>query len=377
LSPNTFGCNCIHVKNLTLLFAGVLLFSSAFGQKKEYKTENVFIITFDGLRWQELYTGADEKLIGDKDFVKDPEALKKEFWADDAKTRREKLFPFFWSEIASKGQLYGNRELGSKVNCSNDMWFSYPGYNEILSGFADDKRIKSNDKIPNPNKTVLEFVNNQPAFKGKVAGFGSWDVFPFIINSERSGIPVNAGFMKAEGNNLTDREKLLNELQDEIPGPWGGVRLDAFTHHFMMEYVKKNSPRLVYISYGETDDWAHDGDYDAYLLSARRTDQFIKELWAFIQSSPKYKDKTTLLITTDHGRGTVPKESWKSHGKQVDGAGQIWMMAIGPDTPALGEVKTEGQLYQNQVAATAATLLGLKYVNTPEPGAVVGSMITK
>ena len=36
------------------------------------------------------------------------------------------------------------------------------------------------------------------------------------------------------------------------------------------------------------------------------------------------------------------------------------MAAIGPDTPALGEVKT-GQYYQNQVAATVAKLLGLNY----------------
>lgn len=377
MSPSTFGATRLTMKNTLLLIAGLALSLGTFAQKKDLKTENVFIITFDGLRWQELYGGADAALIGDKDYVENVEALKKEFWAEDAKTRREKLFPFFWSEIATKGQMYGNRNEGSKVNCANGMWFSYPGYNEILSGFADDKRITSNDKIPNPNKTVLEFVNNQPQYKSKVAGFGSWDVFPYIINAERSGIPVNAGFMKATGSSLTDREKFLNQLQDEIPGPWGGVRLDAFTHHFMMEYVKKNTPRLVYISYGETDDWAHDGEYDEYLHSARRTDQFIKELWQYIQSNPNYKDKTTLLITTDHGRGTVPKDTWRSHGSQVEGGGEIWMMAIGPDTPALGEVKQDGQLYQNQVAATAATLLGLKYVNTPEPGAVVGSMITK
>lgn len=365
------------MRNLLLLIVSLVVALPSVAQKKGYKTENVFIITFDGLRWQELYTGADKALITNKEYVEDTAGLRAAFWNEDPIKRREILFPFFWSEIAKNGQLYGNRALGSKVDCSNNMWFSYPGYNEILSGFADDKRIDSNDKINNPNKTVLEFVNNQPQFKGKVAAFGSWDVFPFIINAERSGIPVNAGFAKATGSNLTDREKFLNRLQEEIPGPWGGVRLDAFTHHFMMEYVKKNTPKLVYISYGETDDWAHDGEYDEYLHSARRTDQFIKELWEFIQSHSQYKDKTTLLLTTDHGRGTDPLDTWRSHGTRVNGAGQIWMMAIGPDTPALGEVKTEGQLYQNQVAATAATLLGLTYENTPGPGAKIGPMITK
>ena len=110
------------------------------------------------------------------------------------------------------GQIHGNRNLGSKVDLTNTLWFSYPGYNEILSGKADDERIDSNDKIPNPNKTVLEIANNDARYKDKVAAFGSWDVFPYIINDKRSGIPVNAGYMNAEGD-LNDREVFLNEMQ--------------------------------------------------------------------------------------------------------------------------------------------------------------------
>lgn len=328
--------------------------------RAQHKTENVFIITLDGFRWQELYTGADQNLIGDKDYVENTKELSELFWRETPKERRETLMPFFWNTIAKEGQLLGNRELGSLVNCTNNMWFSYPGYNEILTGKADDERINSNAKIPNPNETILEFANKQAGFEGKVAAFGSWDVFPSIINRERSGIPINAGFEKSVDEPLSEREIFLNRLQDEIPGPWGGVRLDAFTHHFAMEYVKKHAPRLLYISYGETDDFAHDGEYDHYLKSARQTDEFIKELWAYIQSTPQYKDKTTLIITTDHGRGTEPKDKWRGHGKDIHNAGQIWMAAIGPDTPAKGEVKS-GQYYQNQVAPTVAELLGLDY----------------
>lgn len=359
-----------------LLAIAICLASNLWAQDK-LQTENVFIITFDGLRWQELYTGADPELIDDKEYVGNADALRREFWHDDPAVRRELLFPFFWKEIASKGQLHGNRQLGSKVNCTNLMWFSYPGYNEILSGFADDQRIKSNDKINNPNITILEFLNSQTSFRGKVAAFGSWDVFPYIINSERSRVPVNAGFMKAQGDDLTERERFLNQLQDEIPGPWGSVRLDAFTHYFALEYIQKNTPRVVYISYGETDDWAHDGKYDEYLRSAWRTDHFIKQLWEFVQSHPQYKDKTTFLLTTDHGRGTVPKDGWRSHGADIKGADEIWMMAIGPDTPALGEVKSEEQLYQNQLASTVALLLGVEYTSERRPGKPVEAILPK
>jgi hypothetical protein len=320
------------------------------------------------MRWQEVFTGADSVLINEKKYVDDVVDLRARFWHEQPEVRREKLMPFFWSTLAKQGVLFGNRAYGNYVNCSNYMWFSYPGYNEILSGFADDARIKSNDKINNPNETVLEFLNKQVQYKGKVAAFGSWDVFPFIVNEERSGIPVNAGFESASDKNLTEREKFLNQLQVEIPSPWSGVRLDAFTHHYALEYMKKYKPRVVYIAYGETDDFAHNGKYDAYLKSAYQTDQFIKNIWEWVQSQPQYRNKTTILITTDHGRGTIPVDEWRSHGTKINGADQIWIAAIGAGVKPNGEVKVSGQLYQNQVAATAAGLLGVVFTQNGKAG---------
>lgn len=344
---------------LKLLIVALIFSVTAFAQKG--KTENIFIITFDGLRWQELFNGADSALIGHKDYVKNQDTLKKSFWASTPEERRKLLMPFMWSTVQSEGQLYGNRKYDNKVNCSNTMWFSYPGYNEILTGAADDQRINSNDKINNPNVTVLEHLNKLPQFKGKVAAFGSWDVFPFIINEERSGIPVNAGYENVSGPSLTEREKLLNELQISLPKIWEGVRLDGFTHYLALEHLKKNTPRVTFIGYGETDDFAHGGKYDEYLKSARQTDAFIRELWQWTQSHPKYKGKTTFLITTDHGRGTDPLDTWRSHGSKYNGTDQIWFAVLGPDTPAKGEVKEPAQYYQNQVAGTAASFLGVEF----------------
>jgi hypothetical protein len=332
------------------------------------KTENILLITLDGMRWQEVFGGIDSILMYNETYTPNPGELKEAFWADTPEERRQRLMPFFWSTIATEGQLYGNRWKGSKVNCTNGMWFSYPGYNEILSGFADDEHINSNDKINNPNKTVLETVNEQPGFTGLVAAFGSWDVFPYIVNAERSGIPVNAGFPEKPQGQISEAEALLYELQSQIPAEWSSVRFDAFTHHFAKLYMQANHPRLTYIAYGETDDFAHDGAYDHYIHSAHQTDAFIAELWAFLQQDPFYAGKTTLLITTDHGRGTVPVETWKSHGADIKGADEIWIAALGPDTKALGEITTEGQLYQNQIAATVAALLGIAYKTEKKAG---------
>ena len=359
------------MKHTTGLLSILIILMIAFSCQKAVENKpgqnHVILITLDGLRWQELFTGADSSLINDRTYVHDSVELAQLFWSEDMDERRLKLMPFFWTEIASNGVLMGNRNYGSKVNVTNNQWFSYPGYNEILAGFADEN-IDSNDKIDNPNETVLEFVNKQPGFENRVSAFASWDVFPFIINESRSGVYVNAGFEPTTDDNLTEKEELLNKLQEQIPRTWNTVRVDAFTHHYALEYIFKHKPRLVYISYGETDDFAHEGRYDQYLKSARQTDAFIKELWQMVNSDPEYAGSTSFLITTDHGRGSEPKDSWRSHGTSIDGADQIWFAAIGPMVKTLGESKTEQQFFQNQVAATVAAMLGLKYESIGEEG---------
>ena len=74
-----------------------------------------------------------------------------------------------------------------------------------------------------------------------------------------------------------------------------------------------------------------------------------------------YKNKTTLIITTDHGRGDANKDQWKDHGEKVKDASEIWLAVMGPDTEATGEVKTSMQLYQRQVATTIASILGFEF----------------
>lgn len=353
----------------------ILAFLVSFGKSEAqaYKTENIVFITLDGLRWQELFTGADSSLINDTGMIETPNSLLADYWSLDPIKRRELLFPFIWSTMATEGQIYGNRAFGNLVDNQNKMWFSYPGYNEVLSGFADDSRITSNAKINNPNVTFLEYLNRTPEYAGKVMAFGSWDVFPYIINTERSGIPVNAGFANADGPELTEKEQLLNQLQHEIRGPWHEVRLDPFTHHFAMEALITKKPKILYIAYGETDDWAHNNKYDQYLWSAKQTDAYIREIWEYLQSDSQYKNKTTMIIAVDHGRG-VTKTTWQGHGSNIPEAGEIWMMAIGPDTPALGELKTKGQWQSAMIPRTIFRLLGKDYPNE-KAGSVIKEML--
>src|SRR5690242_13322812 len=86
------------------------------------RTENVLLVTFDGLRWQELFTGADESFIN-KEFsgVKRIEETHDRFWRPTPEERRRVLLPFFWSKIAVEGRVYGNPEQESVARVSNGM----------------------------------------------------------------------------------------------------------------------------------------------------------------------------------------------------------------------------------------------------------------
>ncbi|WP_276500836.1 alkaline phosphatase family protein [Terrimonas pollutisoli] len=354
------------------LFYFLFLVSSCFGQTT--KTKNLILISIDGYRWQEIYQGADSSLLNNKKYrSQDSLALFKKFWAATATERREKLMPFFWNTIANKGQLYGNRDLGNLVNVKNKYWFSYPGRSETLCGYYDSL-VNSNEYPNNPNENVLEFINKQNGYQNKVVTFASWDALGRILNRDRNGMLVNLPFEDVKGPRLSDGQQLANELQNYLPEYFGrSVRFDAHTFAMTKAYMQANHPKVVHIDFADLDDFAHHGQYDSYLDGAHYLDAMIGSLWAMIQQDPFYKNKTTIMIYPDHGRGIDAK--WTSHGSSVPRANETWLAVIGPDTPAAGEVKTNTQIYQDQFAQTAAQLLGLKFTANHPVGEAVKTVI--
>ena len=351
----------MRVKSARLLLLFLLAFTAA--SIAQNKTENVILITFDGARTQEIFGGLDLEILKSKvrrGKIEDNELYKK-YWAETPEERRAKLLPFFWGTLMKNhGSIAGNRTLGSSVLTTNKMWFSYPGYSEILTGQAHDDVINSNDRKRNPYPSVLEFLQRKLKLnKTQAALFGSWDVFNWIGESKEGAITINAGH---EPYDLaSDNEtRVLSQLQNEKLSPWEGVRFDYFTVKFALAHMKKYQPRVVHIALGETDDWAHEGDYAHVLNSFVQNDTQIKEIWDFLQSSPKYKNKTSIIFTTDHGRGITSKD-WTDHGEKVSEAQNIWMAFVSPDSNLRGEWKNTPTIYQNQAAATLCRWLNIDY----------------
>jgi hypothetical protein len=266
---------CALLCALAVSLLGILTVAQAI---TKHKTQNILFVMTDGLRWQEVFRGAElgllEKASSDKDAVAE---LKKRYWRETPEARRKILLPFVWSMLAKNGQVYGNRDKGSDAYVTNNRSFSYPGYSETLCGFADP-RINSNNKVPNPNVTVLEWLSRKPAYKNGIAAFAAWDVFPSIFNSERAGFPVSAGYDPFNGLKGNPRVELLNTLKKDVPHYWDEEPFDAFPFRTALEYLKERKPRILFLSLGETDDWAHGSNYPQYLDAAHRADDFLRIL---------------------------------------------------------------------------------------------------
>ncbi len=350
------GCRFV---DRLLICAVVLALSSVAAAAP--RTRTVVLIVTDGLRWQEVFTGADPTLLNEKDggsWVAE-EDLRKRYWSDDVAARRRMLFPFLWGTVAKHGQIFGNQMRGSVAQVTNGKAFSYPGYNEMTTGYPNDA-IDSNEFGPNPNISVFEWLNDKPEFHDRVAVYATWNAFERIFNRDRSHLRMQTGWTLPAKAHETPRDALLRELYrtttefDEEDAP------NSFLQVPLLDYVKSAQARVLFVGYGETDNWAHQGRYDLVLDSAHRFDYFVQQLWETMQAMPRYRDRTTFIITTDHGRGSGLIE-WKEHGVEEKGSENIWIAVMGPDTEPLGERSNTRRVTQAQIAATVAAFVGRDY----------------
>lgn len=322
------------------------------------RTKLVIFVSVDGVRWQDVFRGADASLLNKANGgVRASETeIRKLWWREEAGERRQKLMPFLWQKMASEGQVWGNRDRGSVCDVANALNFSYPGYSEFLCGFPDAE-ITSNSPIPNANVSVLEWLNGRDSALGRVGAVNCWTTVSAILNEGRSKLPMwTFGRPTAPAWNSA-RVRELTELAALTPVPWSEGTWDSFVYSVARDVIERTKPRVLYVNFGEPDEWAHAGRYDRYLDSLHHVDKFLRGLWELAQSLPEYRDATTLLLTPDHGRGNGEK-SWMSHGEKIPESGQTWFAVLGPDTPALGERADVPPQKTASAAATIAALLG-------------------
>ncbi len=331
--------------------------------------DRLVLVTLDGVRCEELFGGMDAGVL--RQFAKERKLEQltdyKNFWAKDAATRRLRLMPFFWGTLMKEhGSVIGNSKLGSEVHLKNRWRVSYPGYSELVTGQAQDKVIKNNNKVYNPKPTVFEALKGHLQVPAKrVAVFASWQVMHYIVQQEAGAVFTNSGFETYRSEDPFIQT--LSRMQFETLTPWDSVRSDAYTFRFAMDYLEREQPAVLYLALGETDDWAHEKRYDRVLAAIHQADRYLRQLWEWLQASPEYAGRTLMLITTDHGRGRTPF-NWQHHNDKLQGARSTWVAVAGPGMTKRGEWSHHRRVYAREVASTLARAVGLDF-RAVQPGA--------
>ena len=362
-----------------MYIAAVVAFSGTAAESSDTKVDRLVLISLDGVRTQEIFQGLDVELLmkSNQDMKKEDHPLYRMFHGGTPEESRARIMPFFWNEwVPGHGVVMGNRHASTPhpMTLVNRRRFSYPGYSEILTGAQHDREITSNDKIQNPFPTVLDVLKREwNLAKEDVAVFASWDVFPYISTRESGSIFVNAGYQPYPFSSA--RLDLLNQAMFEQPTPWDSVRHDFTTFSFAMDYLERKSPRVLYLSLGETDDWAHMDNYEKTLTALHRTDSYLKQLWEYLQSNPNYRNRTGIILCTDHGRGDNIY-NWMSHNDKLPGAQYVWMAAFSPNISHRGEWNPKSQPTQSQIAATWCAMAGFNLNNhIPASGQAIDGLL--
>ncbi len=144
-----------------------------------------------------------------------------------------------------------------------------------------------------------------------------------------------------------------------INGLGSGYREDSVTFNRVQHVLATYHPHLILVNFKQPDAAAHAADSLAYLQGIVDTDKYIKIIWDQIQNDNLYKDKTTLIVTNDHGRHTAGHlDGYISHSDYCDGCKHIEFLGIGPDFKE-NYICTKSYS-QNDIANTVAELLGFR-----------------
>ena len=140
-----------------------------------------------------------------------------------------------------------------------------------------------------------------------------------------------------------------------------------------MAFLTTHQPRFLWVSLLDSDEHAHRKEWDGYLSAIDQYSVWMEELQQTVDDLG-LTEQTTIILTTDHGRGRGP--FWHSHGRLPAGR-HMFLAATGPWVGVSGTVVPEQTVRQADVRPTIERLLGLEPTpcdqsgcGTPIPGLV-------
>jgi hypothetical protein len=298
----------------------------------------VVLVAVDGVRWQEVFEGTDPKLLG----------------PGKPRTAGE-LVPNLHA-LARRGVAIGAPGHGAPFVASGPNFVSLPGYTELLTGRPAP--CQENDCEQRPTWTLLDAFASR-SDRG-VAAITSWEPIGRVAASDpkvglvstgRSGGPTWDLVRSVPGLAATFDAGVTSSPE---PG-WGSYRPDAHTRSVALGYLRRERPRFLFVSLGDTDEHAHHGNYDGYLDALGAADRFVGDVMETAAEWKKEGHATMIVVTTDHGRS----HDFKHHGGGYKESARSWLIAGGGPIPARGYVSSPHERRLRDVAPTLAAIAGV------------------
>lgn len=305
--------------------------------------DTVIVLVIDGIRGQEIFSGVDATLA-------------RKHGIEAPLQGAAELVPNLHLLATRAGAAVGTPGVGPALRASGPVYRSLPGYMELLSGRPAEYCLSNRcGSVRYP--TLLDRVRQ--GTPGAAALFGSW---PHLIHAaalEPEQALISAG--RSGGANLDllyrspTRAALRTRALSAGPAPSkGDFRADAFTAALALDYLEHERPRFLFVSLGEADVWGHANNYRAHLRALHEADAFAGELFAASQRLNRSGHRTTLLVTTDHGRDDQARE----HGPGIPESGRVWAVAAGFGVEPRGHVPLERAKTLSAIAPSVLYLLG-------------------
>lgn len=268
---------------------------------KSYVTENVVVVVIDGPRYSET-------------------------WGMEGRP----LIPNMATKMAPEGTLFTNfKNMGPT--------YTLAGHTAITTGIYQNL---SNDgtEIPLKPSVFQQYLMQTQQAPGKAC---------LVTSKDKLNVLADSREMEWRGR--------FNPAFS--CGEKGKNRPDSVTLETALKVLEKDQPSLMLVQFQGPDINGHDNDWNGYLESIQETDSLVYVLWEYLKKNEHYRNKTSLLITNDHGRhGNDHKDGFSSHGDGCDQCRHISLLALGPDFKA-GAV-TDKPYEQTDITPTIAQLLG-------------------
>jgi hypothetical protein len=326
---------------------------------EDERTESaVVLVVLDGVRWQEVFNGADRTLARQHGVNPSP-------WASP-----RALMPNLQHMIDTQGMAIGAPGHGWEIATGGSQRISLPSYREIFTGRADPTCL-SNDCAQPLGRTVADDVYDACGPRD-VAVVASWPTIARAASADSSRFVLTTGRKLVGSGEFLRSDPAIAVLLDAsvhssaFPGE-GDYRPDALTGRIALRYLATARPRFLFVGLGDCDEYGHRNDYRNYLAALRGADEFLGELSVTLEAMGARGRHTTVLVTADHGRAY----DFRDHGTWHPESGRVWLVAGGADVRGRGLVAASQRHTLSDVAPTVRALLGIAGTEGGEPIAEV------